>query len=242
MRALALAAGVTIPAVVLIACDGGASEPPFLVEISPLATATATPTPEPTATSTPTAVPETPTPPPESGGLDGFRAFAHQIEQAIANRNAQFFIDRARISEYTCPGEPGLVDPRCSGRPIGTVIEGVYSGPWRSEAHLMALDSLREDLAGYLDSLSVPTLHAIGDRSGHVSDFFGLENAFYAVVASSDDLPNTTRVLTFEFSAEEGGWRMAMVVHPTAAVLAEDWLSGECGECYDYWERWEGTP
>ena len=53
MRALALLSGAALSVAVLAACDGGATEPPFLVEISPLPTATATPT----ADLTPTVVP-----------------------------------------------------------------------------------------------------------------------------------------------------------------------------------------
>ncbi len=60
MRAAALLSGAALSAAVLVACNGGATEPPFLVETSPLPTATATPT----AVLTPTVVP-TPTTAPE---------------------------------------------------------------------------------------------------------------------------------------------------------------------------------
>lgn len=61
MRALALLSGAVLSAaVVLIACDGGASEAPFLVEISPIPTTTPTPTADltPTVVPTPTTAPE----------------------------------------------------------------------------------------------------------------------------------------------------------------------------------------
>jgi len=60
VRAAALLSGATLSAVVLAACDGSATDAPFLVETSPLPTATATPT----AVLTPTVVP-TPTTAPE---------------------------------------------------------------------------------------------------------------------------------------------------------------------------------
>lgn len=216
-------------AIAIAACDGDGDE--------------AGETPAPVGGATPTVVVEAeptrePTPVPETGGMDGFRAFAQQIDQAIADKDAQFFINSAKISTTTCPNE---FEPRCDDQPVGTVIEGVWMGLWRSEGSLPALDSLSEDLAGYLGSLSDPTLYAIGDNSGHVSAFFGLENAFFAVVVSSDDPVNTTRVVTFEFSPEERGWQIAMVTK-VGTSLTEEWISGDCTECYDHWERWGGAP
>lgn len=213
--------------IAIAACDGDeAAETPTPVgRATPTVTVEAEPTRE-------------PTPVPETGGMDGFRAFAQQIELAIADRDDQFFIDGAKISTTTCPNE---FEPRCDDQPVGTVIEGVWMGLWRSEGSLPALDSLSEDLAGYLGSLSNPMLYAIGDNSGHVSAFFGLENAFFAVVVSSDDPVNTTRVVTFEFSPEERGWQTAMVTK-VGTSLTEEWISGDCTECYDHWERWDGAP
>ncbi len=231
-------------AVAITACGGDGDEarntPSPVGRASLTVTAEAVSTPEVASTTVtePTVVPETPALPSESGGMDGFRAFALQIEQAIADRDDQFFINSAKISTTTCPNE---FEPRCDDQPVGTVVEGVWMGIWRSEGSLPALDSLSEDLAGYLGSLSDPTLYAIGDNSGHVSAFFGLENAFFAVVVSSDDPVSTTRVVTFEFSPEERGWQTAMVTK-VGTSLTEEWISGDCTECYDHWERWGGAP
>jgi hypothetical protein len=230
--------------VIVIGCNGdedGAPETPSTTG-QETATATAEPglTPEPTPS---------PTAPPETGGMDGFRTFAQQIEQAIASGDTQFFIDRARLSEITCPEEPAeVIDPRCLGEPGGTVIEGVFAGAWRSEAHLLALDSLRDDLANGLASLSSPVLYAIGDQSSWASEpntlanLHGFENAFFAVVTSSDDSSNATLVLTFEFPSDEARWLLAVVTSALTSTGAEEWLSGDCTECYDHWERWESTP
>ena len=44
----------------------------------------------------------------------------------------------------------------------------------------------------------------------------------------------------FEFVDSGGNWQFASVME--APVLAEEWLNGNCAECYSEWERWEGTP
>jgi hypothetical protein len=228
-----------------MACDGDEAPDTAGLEgdVTPSATAEDAMTPE----VMPTTVTETPGLSSETGGMDGFRSFAQQVEQAVVNGDAQFFIDRARISEITCPEEPQeVMDRRCLGEPEGTVIVGVFAGP--AEPALLTLGSLREDLGGYLDSLADPTLYAIGDESSWASEpdtlanYHGFENAFYAVVTSSDDPPNTTRVLTFEFRSEDGRWLLALVRTTGSPVEAEDWLSGNYTEWYDHWERWEGAP
>ena len=80
MRAAALLSGAALSTAVLTACNGGAAEPPFLVEISPLPTATATPT----ADLTPTVVP-TPTPAPEPAPSRAF--FKRENELWSINRD-----------------------------------------------------------------------------------------------------------------------------------------------------------
>jgi hypothetical protein len=73
VRALAVLSGAALSAAVLTACDGDATEPPFLPEESPTSTAAAA----------------------ESGGMDGFREFARRIEEAVARGDGTIFEERA---------------------------------------------------------------------------------------------------------------------------------------------------
>jgi len=221
VRALSLLSGVALSTAVLTACDGGVTEPPFLPETSPTPTVETTLTPEPTPTVSP-------------ADLESFRAFAPQVETALEARDVDFFLEIAMTSTITCPDE---FEPRCEGQPPGTIVEGIWLGRWQIEASLLTRDSFRERLAAYLESLANPTVYAIGQLSGDVGGTVETP-AFFAVVGSPDDLPNTTAV--FEFEMMEGAWRMPLVSE--ISVLTEEWLSGKCTECYDHWERWEGTP
>lgn len=76
------------------------------------------------------------TPPPslhtETGGFDGFRAFAAQIEAALAAKEPQFFIDRAKIIEMSCTGDEQLGP--CSEKSAGTVLRGIAGAAWQSDA------------------------------------------------------------------------------------------------------------
>jgi hypothetical protein len=241
VRALPVLSGAALLAAVLTACDGGVTEPPFLPETSPTPTleATVTPTATPTATVTPTAAPtatptppETPTPPPESGGLDGFRAFAEQIETAVTARDVDFFLEVASIASATCPN---VFVQQCEGQPEGSEVQGINVGFWRSEGTILDPDQFRQQLASYLNSLHQPALHAIAQRETPIGTPQG--PAFLAVVVSADDPQNTARVFEFIFTDE--GWQMSLDLNVSG--LAGEWLSGNCDECYDHWEQWEGT-
>ena len=225
MRALALLGGAALALLLgAVACDD-ATKPPFLPEASPTATAQATPTAP--LTPLPTA-PAAPAP----GSMEDFRAFARQIEAAVKAGDAEFFMAAAKSSTIVCPNE---FESRCEGQPDGTQIEGIWFGRWRSEGSLFTKDEMRASITAYLNSLSDPTLQAIGRRDG--AGPVG-EVSFFAVVASSERPEESTYV--FEFIPPGAAWRFASVME--APVLAEEWLNGSCAECYTDWERWEGTP
>jgi len=167
----------------------------------------------------------------EMGGMAGFRAFAAQIAQALQARDADFFMERTLTSSVTCPNE---FVPQCAGQPAGSSVEGIPFGRWHSEGTLLPVDGFQADLVAYLNALGDPTLHAIGTLAQGI---LAEGSAFFAVVLSSNE-PSTTRI--FEFVLRDGGWRMPAVIE--APILAHEWLSGECLECYDHWERWRGGP
>ena len=240
----------------LVACDGDeASE-----TVSPANQVTATVTSEPEVTPEPTPAA---TPAPETGGMDGFRTFAPQIEQAIANKDAQFFIDRARFTEFTCPGEPGLAPRACDGQPAGTVIGGLEAGYWRSEGQIVPTEEYPQWLERYFGGgrgdLSDPygngsvSLYAVAELS------IGVFSAVTTYIA--DDNPNalgyyeepSRESRRFDFEFENGRWQLVGEVVELARIEpsggwgdegppAPEWLSGDCTDCYDYWERWDGAP
>jgi len=223
VRALALLVAVSLSLTIVVACDG-AKEPPFLPETSPTATAEATPTAQPTPSPAATGTPA-------PGSMEDFRAFAQQIEAAVRAGDAGFFMGMAKSSTIICPNE---FESRCEGRPDGTQIEGVWFGRWHSEGSLLSEDEMRAAISTYLDSLADPALHAIGRRDG--AGLVG-QVSFFAVVVSAERPGESTYV--FEFVPRGAAWSFASVME--APVLAEEWLSGGCGECYAEWERWEGN-
>lgn len=194
------------------ACDSEVREPPFLREPTPTVTV---------------GVPDDTVAPPAD--FESFRRLAPEIETAIRGRNADFFLGVAQTSSVTCPHE---FEPRCEGQPEGTVVEGVSLGFWRSEGSLLTREEMRDDLAQYFRSLNEPALHALA--WGPEADAAG--PTAYAVAVSTDDPENTTRVLGFV--PQDGAWRMLQVI--VVPVLADEWLSGDCTDCYDHWERWDG--
>ena len=225
MRGRALLGGASLALLLAaVACDD-ATKPPFLPEASPTVTAEVTPmalpTPSPAATGTPA-----------PGSMEDFRAFAKQIEAAVRAGDAGFFMGMAKSSTIICPNE---FESRCEGLPDATQIQGIWFGRWRSEGSLFSEDQMRASITAYLNSLSGPALHAIGRRDG--AGLVG-QVSFFAVVASSERPEESTYV--FEFVHSGGNWRFASEME--APVLAEEWLSGGCAECYTEWERWEGEP
>ncbi len=204
--------GALMTAVAVTACDGGLTEAPFL--------------------------PQAPPGPgggtPERAPLQFFRGFSPQVQAAVESRDVDFFLDSAQTSTLTCPNE---FEPRCEGQPEGAEIEGIAFGRWRSERSLLTPEEFRGNLTAYLDSLPDPALYALARPERDIGGLIG-GPAFFAVAVSSDNPSNTTRIFGFVFL--DGEWRMSLMME--APVLAEEWLSGECSDCYDQWERWEGAP
>jgi len=239
VRALPLLAGASLTLLLAAAACDGATKAPFLPEASPTATAEATPTAQPTPTSvaTPTAVPE-------PGGRTGFRAFAALIDAAIADANGRIFIDRAQLSEVTCTGEEELGP--CTGAAAG-LVDGIWQGLWRTDAVGLVPP---EQIAFGFESF-------VTDAEGGESDGFGAGSAalyalasgrqgegeaFYAVVTaiSPGDAGPERRIAVYQFTFDGERWRLYRVVE--AGALFEEWLSGNCTDCYDQWARWEGNP
>ena len=239
MRARALLASVSLPLlVVAVACEE-ATRPPFQPSAAASATARATPT----VAATPTIAPAA-----EAPGLEGFRQFATNIDQAVASSDGRLFVERARASSETCSGTEELGP--CAGKPAGTDLEGVWRGLWRSDAVDLVppaeiaadFESFEADaLGGESDGFGAgdALLYALASSQQAI---FGGAEAFYAVVtaiAPSDARPER-RIQVYQFTFDGDVWRLTGVID--AGVLFEEWLSGDCADCYEHWERWEGTP
>ena len=240
MRALALLAGASLALLLAAAaCDGDVTEPPFVPEASPSATTEATPTAP--ATPTPTAVPE-------SGGTEGFRAFAAQVDAALAEGDASFFSDRGEEMEVTCQGDEQL--GFCMGQPPGTIFRGIPGTAWQSDAFALFptddYESLLEDwfaeaLLDQSDEFGdgAVKLFALAQLGGGDGEFLAITTAILNT-GPATEVQRQARMLRFAF--EEGAWKLRGEILGAVSFTAQPWLSGDCGDCYDQWERWEGTP
>jgi hypothetical protein len=203
----------------------------------------------PTSKATPTAEE---TPAGETGGFDGFRAFAQQIEAAVEGRNVQFFVERARLAELTCTGEEFPLP--CASQPAGTTLTGIWSRAWASDASaLLSLEEYTLWLEDYfttaLDDLSDSygsgslTLYALAHREAEGAELLrAITTSIVDRYPAGTPIGRTEREAhVFDFEFEDGRWQFAGEMVALTSVTSLDWLSGDCAECYDHWERWEGA-
>jgi hypothetical protein len=225
-----VALALSILPALLVAC-GGLSPPPASTP-SPIIEA-------PTPTATPTVTVQT-------GGLDGFRAYAVQIAAALATGDTALFTDHAVQDEITCTGdeETGI----CFNQSAGTVLRGIPGAVAQSDAFtLYPPTEYAELLRNWFASAAPdgdPTLYAITHRPAGQ----GSEEAYQAVVMGIFVVePAGSTVLRkgriFDFQFIDGSWRLTGELYASVPESTEPWLSGDCSECYDHWERWMGaTP
>jgi hypothetical protein len=244
--------------VLLVACgddDYVENTPSRSGEASPTRTVTLTPPVDsqtPTATATP-APSNSETGPTSSGPISGtFREFASQFEDALSRGDLSQLIEIAERTTVICVGDEQLGP--CAGKPAGEVITGIPGSAWRSDASAIFSDAdYAANLARYVAraqaSMSdqfgsgAPQLYAIARKDGD-------GEAGYQLITTAivDQHPSTaypieppTRVaLVFNFTERPEGVRFTGERYAAAAVSADDWLSGQCTHCYDYWESWEG--
>jgi len=217
------------------ACGCDSAEAP-----SPTATVTAVPevTPSPAPTPSPT--------PSEAGGIEGFRAFAALLDEALVTKDADFFAERVLEGEITCAG--GEVVGPCFARPEGTVLRGIASAVVQSEfSTLYEASEYGEMLEDWLNSAETeasdsyaggaPSVLALASTSAEDDE----KETFHAVVTelfSGEIIIRQTRILNFQFL--DGVWRLVGEFFASAPELVRGWLLGDCDECYDHWEKWEG--
>jgi len=217
---------VAVAAFLLIsACqDGEEDEAPATSPASQGASLPASPTPSLSPSqSSPVGSPD--------AAFDSFRQFASRIEAAVQAQDTNFFIDNAVLGSLECPNE---LQGDC-GLPYPTIIEGIRVGLWQSEGTVQPRDEFKVTLGDYL--ASEPQLYSLAEAySEGVGVIDGQE--YFAILTNSAAPPHT---VVFVFVNDKGVWRFSLFMNArTPESVVNDWLSGTCTECYDYWEPWEG--
>jgi DNA-binding CsgD family transcriptional regulator len=156
-----------------------------------------------------------------------FRNFAAQIDAAIAARDADFFLRDPVITSTECG------PPVC---PEVIVSNGVLYGGWNSEVFPYPLDDVRSHLKVYFDyPAELYALAATHSSKGTVMD----GPAFFAIIRAPSLAAGTVKVI--QVIRDGDSWRLRMEIDAGAPEGSiNDWLSGDCAQCYNYWERWEG--
>lgn len=240
-------ASISITVAVFVSVAAGCSEEEEPASPTPtLATAVASQTPEPQLTLSPTSGP-TPLPGTPSANFEAFRAFAAEMDTAIASTDAAFFVDRALEVEMVCQGDEAL--GQCGGQPAGTVIRGIPGSAWRSDAfYIFSLDEYREYLLRYFAADRPSQLDEYGNGSLKLfalgSDDVGSLQFIAIATSIVEEYPTGVPIgeaarhaRVFSFVVANGKWRFAGETAATGGTAGE-WLSGNCAECYDYWEPW----
>jgi len=226
----------------MIGCGDGEEVVTPAPEPSVTASATASPTPSATTTVAPSVTDLS-----EAGGREGFRAFAAQIDAALAVGDGSFFSDRGVEAEMVCAGDEQL--GLCFGQPAGTVFRGIPGGVFQSDAFaLLSPDEFAAMLEQWFADAHPELDDDYGDGSvtlyalAHQAAGEGEEEAYQAIitaiVTSGPDSVRQARAISFRYLNDR--WRLAGEILSTIPQTADAWLSGECDYCYDRWERWEG--
>jgi hypothetical protein len=187
-----------------------------------------------TAALGPSIGPSTPTPTvgvPPSPEFESFREFAALVQSALDAGDADFFLNDAVISSMECPNVLGS----CNA-PYPTVIQGISVGLWRSEGTVVPTEEFRLDLRDYFES--APKIHSIAGLFHDVGGAIG-GPAYFVIVTTPQAPEKSAKAL--EFIKDNGRWRFRLYLNTGSADTANEWLSGNCAECYDYWELWQGS-
>jgi hypothetical protein len=165
--------------------------------------------------------------------FDSFREFASRVQAAIQSQDTNFFIDNAVFTSLDCPNE---LQGDC-GFPYPTTIEGIRVGVWQSEGTVQAPDEFEGTLSDYL--ATNPRLHSLAALNRDIGGAIG-GTPYYAILNSPAAPSGTT--IALGFTNDGGAWRFYLYLNAgTTETSTNEWLSGTCAECYDYWEPWEGS-
>jgi hypothetical protein len=235
----ALPAAVAVLLALIFACTSDAS---------PAASPTPTLDPDAPLPPLPTADIPTPTPEPspvEEQGLDGFRAFAIQIQAALTESDTAFFASRGLEDELTCAGDEVL--GICSGQRAGRILRGIPSAIYQSDAFaLLSEDEYAGTLDEWLASAATdghPTLRALAHRpaAGDEEEVYMAIAKGVFVIGPEGEQVRRQQGRVFEFQFVDGSWRLSRDLYLSVPESTDVWLSGDCDECYDQWEHWRPT-
>jgi hypothetical protein len=211
-------------------------------------TASDTPTGSPSASPTPTETASGTAP----AGIAEFRPFAQQVSDALVGHDAAFFTSRAQQVQITCKGDETLGP--CSGKAAGQVLTGITGRAWQSDATaIFTLDEYAANLQWYW-SASLPAVtdsYGSGDlRLFALAWNRGKDPPIFRVITTSivNTYPtgypiaeNQREAHVFNFERQGADWAFINEVAAPLSVTSSDWLSGQCSECYDYFELWQGA-
>ena len=231
---------VPLLALLTLACNGGGEAQPTATQ-SPAVL-------EPTATQ----IAAEPTLAVETGGMQGFRVFARLIEQAIAEKDSQFFVERAVLSEETCTGEE-VLGP-CSGQPAGTTLTGIVGflllgdADWLipPEEYAQVLDQYFGAALGEMSdeygsgSLVLYALHQDPDSEG-TATFLAITTSIVDTVSTGEYVLTGREAHAFSFQFEDGWWRFTQEVVTSGTDNLPFLLYPPPGENSVDWERWNGS-
>jgi hypothetical protein len=223
--------------------------------------ATPTPTASPQAQASPATTPTlSPTPVTEPPEFPSFRAFAEEIDHALHERDTQFFVDRAVITERECTGDEQM--GMCVDQPAGMTFRGVLSsGAHSGYVRILSLDDYQEHLSHDFDAAAplrtdelaggAIVLYGLASSSvdGRPPSIVPAEQRGFCAITSwimAVDGEHRREVRAFVFTSEDGDWRFRgeLLVRFSPEHRAMEtyraWLSGGSTWYYDYWERWTG--
>jgi hypothetical protein len=192
---------------------------------------------------TATVSPSTPIPGSEPAGFEAFREFAPLVIHAVLAADVAFFTDRADRVTIPCRGVDSL-------EPCSTHT-GIAGYAWRSDAGGVFTDEFYAlNLRNYRDGSLPDRMDRFGDGRLRLFAIASEESpdrlTFQVITTSITNVYPSTGAQTepfreshaFRFHLDGEEWRFDGEIVAAASVTAEDWLSGDCAQCYDYWERW----
>jgi hypothetical protein len=159
--------------------------------------------------------------------------FAAQIASAIQGKDADFFLRDPVVTSIECSaGGPCPI-------PGPTVVVGIRYGLWRSDGFVSSVADTRSQLVDLLSSGRQLAAIAEATTDPLYGDALQPQPGHFAVMNDPDD-PGWVTLL--DFLRDGSNWRLEDVVNArTTDASTNEWLSGRCSECYDYWEPWQGA-
>jgi len=173
--------------------------------------ATATP-----ATSTPSATSAATARPGEASGWEGFREFATKMETALAEKDVEFFLDRAHFSDYTCTG-PNEFNPCEREGQVLSVVAFVPVLP--SEPTLLESDALRDNVQRFVDAAQADLSDSYGDGALKLYSISrrgeeGGDQEYWALITkiSTPEQSPQRELMILRFRFQNGRWEYSAIL------------------------------